>query len=590
MMSERFLCKTVFAQGELIETAEGPVLDHHARIQRYLRARVGPEAAALFAEPLISRGNDQARPTISWYAGAADEDAQPLSGALAGRRAAAEQWLVEHLRPVEALVSHNDDPDAQLVAEALILRGADDVWLVGERPVLVNWGMAPEPAAADPALRRRHAVQTLGRYMPLAAQAMAPAAAAWAATLPAAAAQGPGPGLDGVSAPAGGTQGPGTVAPVAPAAALPALAWVPLVVLLTLAGLALVWLLLPMTRILPAARVQAAQMAESAALSAEANRDLRLHRDRLRAALDAAVCRPDGTLVLPDGRTPEGLLPPPVDAVPGDPLVPAVRQGSASPLVPPPARRVIAPESSTGQAASSLLERIENSTVFVMALSGTNMGSGTGFVVGEGLILTNHHVIDVGAGADIRVLHPALAQPVRAQVVAQNGPLESTGGDFALLRITETGLPVLAFQQPEGSLRLSGVVAAGYPGDVLDSDAAFQGALQSGRLPAPPMLTVTDGIVNAEQVIASGAQVVIHSAPLSSGNSGGPLFDLCGRVIGVNTFVRRGPLRTLNFALSSADALAFLAQAGHAAAVENDACAPMVLSPVPQAAAPVEDL
>ena len=56
---------------------------------------------------------------------------------------------------------------------------------------------------------------------------------------------------------------------------------------------------------------------------------------------------------------------------------------------------------------------------------------------------------------------------------------------------------------------------------------------------------------------------------------------MCGRVVGVNTFVVQGPLRNLNFALATDDLLAFLADTPAAPVVTGDACVPLVARPTP---------
>ena len=126
---------------------------------------------------------------------------------------------------------------------------------------------------------------------------------------------------------------------------------------------------------------------------------------------------------------------------------------------------------------------------------------------------------------------------------------------------------------------MQSVVAAGYPGDVLETDNAFQ-RLRSGDSGAVPDLTVTDGSINTQQNLGDTSNAVVHSAPISQGNSGGPLVDMCGRVVGVNTFVRQGELRNLNFALAIPDLIAFLGGTGAAPMVERERCAPQLLRPV----------
>jgi S1-C subfamily serine protease len=580
-MADHFVAKTRLEPGEMVEIDGRPVLERFADLRALLADRAGPEAAALFAEPLVSRGNDQAPPSVTWYADIPGEGVA-LDTLPAGARARAEAWVEAHLRPLKALA---DEPGAgRLVRAALSLRGEGDIRMMGDRPVIVNWGLLPPRIAADPVARAAHEAATIGRFLPLAAPL-----ASMAAATPGGASVPPPPGVAGIAPTAAAPMPP--PGPDAPQAAvrLSPLAWVPLAVLLGLALAVLVWVLLPGTRLFPAPAPALAITDEDArALAARLNDDLRARAEVLEAALGGAQCRADGTLVLPDGRTPEGLLPPIPGAegsAPGD-------RAEASPLAPlaPPADRVVVPDGPPGATAeemgtATLIDLIEARTVLVLAFSDRSMSNGTGWVVGPGLIVTNHHVIEDAGPGGIHVVNAALGTPQPAQLVVSDGPLEVTGGDFALLRIADTSLPAYALYLPDQSLKLTAVIAAGYPGDVLETDAAFA-ALQQGAV-AVPDLTVTDGVVNTEQDLTPATHVLVHSAPLASGNSGGPLVDLCGRVLGVNTFVRTGPMRTLNFALAAESLVPFLAGAGVVPVTATGACAPVVLRPeAPAATAP----
>ncbi|WP_444461330.1 S1 family peptidase [Rhodobacter capsulatus] len=173
------------------------------------------------------------------------------------------------------------------------------------------------------------------------------------------------------------------------------------------------------------------------------------------------------------------------------------------------------------------------------------------------------------------VVNKLLGQPQPAQVLKTAGPLEAVGADFALLKIGSTALHALPLADPAASLKLNHVVAAGFPGDVMETDAAYE-ALLRGDGAAMPGLVVVDGTVNAEQPLQGATETLLHSAPLAQGNSGGPLVDFCGRVLGVNTFVRQGPLRTLNFALSAAGLAEFLAGTPAAVTPDRASCQPTV--------------
>jgi S1-C subfamily serine protease len=228
---------------------------------------------------------------------------------------------------------------------------------------------------------------------------------------------------------------------------------------------------------------------------------------------------------------------------------------------------------------ANLLSLIDARTALVIASTPAGTGTGTGFFVGPDLLVTNFHVIEGAAADSIFVTNLALGAIQQAQLVKQSGPLQSSGADFALLRVPGANQPSFDILQGSESLRLQAVIAAGYPGDILRTDAQFA-QLRDGDLSAVPQLAVTDGTVSVEQSMAPrDTRVLVHSAPISTGNSGGPLIDTCGRVVGVNTFVVQGPLRTLNFALASAELLAFLQGTGALPNVVSGPCRPRVARP-----------
>ena len=194
-------------------------------------------------------------------------------------------------------------------------------------------------------------------------------------------------------------------------------------------------------------------------------------------------------------------------------------------------------------------------------------------------MVTNFHVVAKASADKIFVTNKSIGTLKRATIVKMLGPMDTKGADFALLRVADVSQPAFAVRVDDKSLRLQSVIAAGYPGDLLRTDAAFK-ALQSGDLSAVPDLAVTEGSVVAEQDLSDTTHAVVHSAPISTGNSGGPLIDMCGRVVGVNTFVVKGPMRSLNFALASDDLMAFLGDAPVQPRVVSGACVPLVTRPL----------
>ena len=146
-------------------------------------------------------------------------------------------------------------------------------------------------------------------------------------------------------------------------------------------------------------------------------------------------------------------------------------------------------------------------------------GAGTGVVIDDaGSILTNAHVVD-GASA-IQVTLAGEDQPRAAQLIASDA-----AADVAVLRVQDHDGLVAAPTAPEGSAAVGDQVVA--IGNAL--------ALEGG-------MTVTQGIVSAvERSIGTGSGtltgLIQTDAAISSGNSGGPLVDAAGRVVGINTAV-----------------------------------------------------
>ncbi len=635
-MAHHFLTKTQIALENCLRVRDETVLEQYDNLAAILRDRIGGQTASLFAEPLLSRGNDTAPASVSWYS---EYEGRPrtLASLPIAVHGAVETYLADTLGPVRTLL---DDPQAgPLLQAALWQMEVGDIIVVNSRPVLINWGMRPSRLGGDPSALSAHYAATLGRFLPLATPpGLEPAVgqASGAAPLAAAAMAGVGAalvsegaaaaGIDSdndptaaetelvtgaepvtteVTASTDGAVGGQSMQPSASAGSmpgagsddpLPKAAWVPLVILLVLALATLVWLLLPNTRLFANDRVVPVIADDAAvALAEQVNRDLAEQRAALKAAVDGAVCLPDGTLVTPDGRTPQGLLPP--ANLPGETPAPGFAPGDqteAAPdaILPADPQRVRVPETNgSGEpTTTSLLEVIEQRTVLVLAIDGGSLSNGTGFVVGPGLIMTNDHVITeaAGAGGTILVAHKSFAEPSPAQVLKTLGPLEAMGGDFALLQIPNSSLPAYQIHLSQESLKLTNVIAAGFPGDVLATDSGFN-RLVEGDLSSMPELTVTDGAVSTEQDLSPTTRVLVHSAPLSNGNSGGPLVDFCGRVVGVNTFVRAGDLRTLNFALASSDLMSFLETTSASPTVLSSSCTPQIARPAPtRAAAPLE--
>lgn len=213
-------------------------------------------------------------------------------------------------------------------------------------------------------------------------------------------------------------------------------------------------------------------------------------------------------------------------------LLPDGSRAGPNPLPLPPERTPVPPEIGDGAGYRSIAALIDASVVLVIRLDAENKidGMGSGFFVAPGHIATNEHVV---AGGDrIVVLGEGLDGATTGEVVDRE---QGDGVDIALLRLSEdgTGSGLTLSPLPSG---LQPVYAAGYPGDVIQGDADFVKFL-SGRSQGAPPPVKSDGIVMSVRNRTTGKPQIIHDARINKGNSGGPLVDECGRVVGINTMI-----------------------------------------------------
>jgi serine protease Do len=145
---------------------------------------------------------------------------------------------------------------------------------------------------------------------------------------------------------------------------------------------------------------------------------------------------------------------------------------------------------------------------------------GSGFIIDpSGYIVTNNHVISAGEGKDTAVdtITVTLSdrREYKAKIIGRD-----TLTDLALLKIEAAGLPYVKFGNSQAARVGDWAIAIGNPFGL------------GG--------TVTAGIVSAvHRNIGSGQydRYIQTDASINQGNSGGPLFDLDGNVIGINTAI-----------------------------------------------------
>ncbi|WP_395699601.1 Do family serine endopeptidase [Aquabacterium sp.] len=154
-------------------------------------------------------------------------------------------------------------------------------------------------------------------------------------------------------------------------------------------------------------------------------------------------------------------------------------------------------------------------------------GQGSGFVVSaDGLILTNAHVVRDAKEVTVRL---ADRREFAAKVLGSD-----TATDIAVLRIDAKGLPTVRLGDPKSLMVGDYVLAIGAPFGLEQ--------------------TATSGIVSAKGRSLPGDAFVPFiqtDAAVNPGNSGGPLFDAAGNVVGINSqiYSRTGGFQGLSFAI-----------------------------------------
>jgi hypothetical protein len=182
---------------------------------------------------------------------------------------------------------------------------------------------------------------------------------------------------------------------------------------------------------------------------------------------------------------------------------------------------------------------------------------GTGFAVTPTRIVTNAHVVTEAAQDDtLRIgIVPAEGEGGAFARVISISPRN----DLALLEIAKGSLRLPPLALAGGvSANLGEVAAVGYPMNV---DLA-QGLDMADIFRAQPPVK-SRGFLSGERP-SRQFDTILHTAPIARGNSGGPLLDPCGRVIGVNSFSAdsAGGEAEFYFAVSLRELLPFLKDNG----------------------------
>jgi len=164
---------------------------------------------------------------------------------------------------------------------------------------------------------------------------------------------------------------------------------------------------------------------------------------------------------------------------------------------------------------------------FQMPRQGPTRGVGSGFIIDpNGIVLTNAHVVDGADNVNVKLTD-------KREFTAKVLGVDKTT-DIAVLKIDAKNLPAVKTGDPGETKVGSWVVAIGQP-------FGFENTVTSGIVSAKSRALPEDSYVRFIQT----------DAAVNPGNSGGPLFNLKGEVIGINSqiFSRSGGSQGLAFAI-----------------------------------------
>ena len=162
------------------------------------------------------------------------------------------------------------------------------------------------------------------------------------------------------------------------------------------------------------------------------------------------------------------------------------------------------------ESIAELARRIQRSVVLLKTSTrnGSDHGIGAGFVIDHGgLVVTARHVI--GDGREITVELPGNRTSKVTEVFASSGRL-----DLAVVRIEDHTIPPLEIGTADLIVDGLEIVALGHPRGFRNS--------------------VVDGLISGQREI-DGISMLQLAMPVEPGNSGGPVVDRRGRVVGVVT-------------------------------------------------------
>ena len=174
------------------------------------------------------------------------------------------------------------------------------------------------------------------------------------------------------------------------------------------------------------------------------------------------------------------------------------------------------------KSVSAVVKKALPSVVTILIRTDQVEGIGSGFIISSsGYILTNNHVAAAGAGGELKV---AFSDGSTADATVKGSDPES---DLAVLKVDRTGLTPIKFGDSDR-------IAVGDPVIAIGAPYGLSNTVTTGIISDLDRPVITGKDESSEAYMAA----IQTDAAINHGNSGGPLLDGAGRVIGVNTAIR----------------------------------------------------
>jgi serine protease Do len=176
------------------------------------------------------------------------------------------------------------------------------------------------------------------------------------------------------------------------------------------------------------------------------------------------------------------------------------------------------------EASPDLLEASLKSVVLVQARNDTSISTGTGVIISEnGYVVTNHHVIEGMDKVTVQLYGEDIA--IEAAVIGFHAD-----DDVAVLKIDRDGLRAAPFARSDDVRYGEKVYAIGNP-----EGAEFSWSITEGIVSCPKRQLM---FYDAEGILEKKMNVVQTDAAVNHGNSGGPIINVRGEIVGIVTLKR----------------------------------------------------